>query len=31
MRRYLPYCHLARECNTVTHLERVVDSLLDRD
>jgi uncharacterized protein len=31
MRRYIPYCHLARECNTVTHLERVVDSLLDRD
>ena len=28
MRRYLPHCHLARECNTVTHLERVVDSLL---
>jgi uncharacterized protein with von Willebrand factor type A (vWA) domain len=28
MRRYLPYCSLARECNTVTHLERVVDFLL---
>ncbi|MDY7031629.1 MAG: VWA domain-containing protein [Thermodesulfobacteriota bacterium] len=28
MKKYLPYCHLARECNTVTHLERVVDSLL---
>ncbi len=28
MKRYLPYCHLAKECNTVNHLERVVDSLL---
>ncbi|MEW6616323.1 MAG: VWA domain-containing protein [Thermodesulfobacteriota bacterium] len=28
MKKYLPCCHLARECNTVHHLERVVDSLL---
>lgn len=28
MKKYLPSCHLARECNTVAHLERVVDSLL---
>ena len=28
MKRYLPFCHLARECNTLTHLERVVDALL---
>jgi len=31
MNRYLPYCHLAKECNTVSHLERVVDSLLHRE
>jgi len=28
MRRYIPFCHLARECNTVKHLERVIDDLL---
>ena len=28
MKRYLPYCSLARECSTVNHLERVVGSLL---
>ncbi len=28
MKRYLPYCYLARECNTVNQLERVIDSLL---
>ena len=28
MRRYLPYCYLARECSTVNHLQRVVDYLL---
>ena len=28
MLRYLPHCHLATECNTVKHLERVVDDLL---
>lgn len=28
MKKYLPFCHLARECNTVNHLERVVDSIL---
>jgi len=30
MHRYRPYCHVAKECNTVNHLERVVDSILDR-
>jgi hypothetical protein len=28
MSRYRPHCHLARTCNTVKHLERVVDDLL---
>ena len=28
MRRYMPYCFLARECSTVNHLGRVVDFLL---
>ncbi|MEQ9643433.1 MAG: VWA domain-containing protein [Alphaproteobacteria bacterium] len=28
MPRYRPHCHLARTCNTVKHLERVVDDLL---
>ena len=28
MKRYLPYCYLAKECSTVTHLGRVVDFLL---
>lgn len=28
MPRFLPYCHLARVCNTVKHLERVIDDLL---
>lgn len=28
MKRYLPYCSFARECSTVNHLERVIDSLL---
>lgn len=28
MKRYLPYCSFARECSTVNHLERVVDSIL---
>ena len=28
MPRYVPYCHLAKVCNTVKHLERVVDDLL---
>jgi len=28
MKRYLPYCYFARECNTINHLERVVDFLL---
>ncbi len=28
MPRYVPYCHLAKVCNTVKHLERVIDDLL---
>ncbi len=28
MKTYTPYCHLLRECNTLTHLERVVGSLV---
>lgn len=28
MHRYLPYCYLAKECSTVSHLERAVDFLL---
>jgi hypothetical protein len=28
MKRYQPYCYLARECSTVNHLERIVDLLL---
>lgn len=28
MNRYLPHCFLAKQCSTVTHLERVVDFLL---
>ena len=28
MKRYLPYCTLARECSTLHHLEQVVGSLL---
>lgn len=28
MKRYAPYCFLAQQCSTVTHLERVVDFLL---
>jgi len=28
MDRYLPYCYLAKECSTVTHLERTMDFLL---
>lgn len=28
MTRYLPYCHLAEECSTLNHLERVLDKLL---
>lgn len=28
MNRYFPFCHLARECNTVRHLEKVVHDLL---
>ena len=29
MRRYRPYCDLLRECNTLNHLERVVEDLLE--
>ena len=28
MLRYAPYCHLVRVCNTVKHLERVIDDML---
>ncbi len=28
MKTYTPYCHVLKECNTLTHLERVVGSLL---
>jgi uncharacterized protein with von Willebrand factor type A (vWA) domain len=28
MRRYLPFCHVAEECYTLRHLEKVVHSLL---
>lgn len=28
MRRYLPFCHVAEECYTLRHLEKVVRSLL---
>jgi len=28
MKRYLPFCRPARECSTLSHLERVVDVLL---
>jgi len=28
MKRYAPYCYLARECSSVNHLERIVDFLL---
>ena len=28
MLRYLPWCHVARVCNTLRHLERAVDDLL---
>lgn len=28
MKRYAPYCHVARECNSVRHLERTLDALL---
>lgn len=28
MKRFLPYCHTVRECNTLDHLERVIGSIL---
>lgn len=28
MKAYAPHCHILKECNTLTHLERVVGSLL---
>ncbi len=28
MNKYLPYCHIAEECNTLNHLYRVLDRLL---
>ncbi|MBP9020585.1 MAG: VWA domain-containing protein [Syntrophobacterales bacterium] len=30
MLRYAPYCHVLKECNTLNHLERVVQSLLKK-
>ena len=28
MKRYAPYCHIARECNSLAHLENTLDALL---
>lgn len=28
MKRYATYCHIARECNTLKHLEAILDALL---
>ncbi len=28
IKKFMPYCHMVRECNTLTHLERLVGSLL---
>jgi hypothetical protein len=28
MKRYAPYCHIVRECNSLRHLERTLDELL---
>lgn len=28
MKHYAPYCHIARECNSLRHLERTLDELL---
>lgn len=28
MLRYLPYCHVAKTCQTIKHLERIVDDIL---
>jgi len=28
MKRYLPFCHIARECSSLKQLERVLDDLL---
>ena len=28
MPRYRPYCHVAKTCRTIKHLERVVDDIL---
>lgn len=28
MKRYLPHCHLVRKCNTLNHLERLVEVLM---
>jgi uncharacterized protein with von Willebrand factor type A (vWA) domain len=28
MKRYAPYCHIARECNSIAHLESTLDALL---
>jgi uncharacterized protein with von Willebrand factor type A (vWA) domain len=28
IKKFMPYCHLVRECNTLNHLERLVGSLI---
>ena len=28
MKKYLPHCHLVRKCNTLNHLERLVEVLM---
>lgn len=28
MLKYKPYCHIVKECNTITHLEQMVDTIL---
>ena len=30
MKKYLPHCHLVRKCNTLNHLERLVEVLMTR-
>jgi uncharacterized protein with von Willebrand factor type A (vWA) domain len=30
MKRYLPYCHMVKQCRSVKHLERIVDTLLEQ-
>ncbi|MEY8193656.1 MAG: VWA domain-containing protein, partial [Cycloclasticus sp.] len=28
MLKYKPYCNIVKECNTITHLEQMVDTIL---